>query len=350
MGDVSYLDTVGHTPLVRLNRSLPEEVAAAGVRVLCKMEMQNPGGSVKDRIAKAMIEKAEADGQLKPGGTVVEYTSGNTGIGLAMVCAAKGYKCIIIMPQLPPFHERYTICRQFGADVHLTPPARGFPGLRAYAEELLAANPDYFCTNQFTNDANPEIHYNTTGPEIWEQAGEKVDVFVGGVGTGGTIRGAGRFLKDKNPDLQVFAVEPTESRVHIGADHSPHSILGIGAGVPTHFLETLEPGAPLVQGPRGHVTEFLHASSADAIEWAKRLCTMEGMMIGPSSGAAVKAAMDVARRPESAGKTIVVLLASHGIRYCAHPLWADVQAEAAQALPTPPNMDKDGDLLLWKSN
>eukprot|EP00192_Tetraselmis_astigmatica_P015663 CAMPEP_0117664804 /NCGR_PEP_ID=MMETSP0804-20121206/9436_1 /TAXON_ID=1074897 /ORGANISM="Tetraselmis astigmatica, Strain CCMP880" /LENGTH=167 /DNA_ID=CAMNT_0005472103 /DNA_START=154 /DNA_END=654 /DNA_ORIENTATION=- len=167
MGDMSYLDTIGNTPMVRLSRGLPERCRAA--RVLCKMEMQNPGGSVKDRIALSMIEQAEKDGILKPGGTVVEYTSGNTGIGLAMVCAAKGYKCIIVMPQLPAFHERYVICRQFGAEVHLTAPGMGFPALRTYTEDLVAKNPFYVLANQFFNEANPKAHYTTTGPEIWEQ-------------------------------------------------------------------------------------------------------------------------------------------------------------------------------------
>mmetsp|Transcript_18412 Transcript_18412/g.46645 ORF Transcript_18412/g.46645 Transcript_18412/m.46645 type:complete len:355 (+) Transcript_18412:181-1245(+) len=345
----SYLETIGNTPLVRLERALPEEVRANGATILCKMEMQNPGGSIKDRIAKSMIETAEAEGKLKPGGTVVEYTSGNTGIGLAMVCAAKGYKCIIIMPQLPPFQERYTICRQFGAEVHLTAPAKGFPGLRAYTESLMAANPDYFLANQFYNQANPDIHYATTGPEIWEQTGGKMDYFIAGVGTGGTVAGAGRFLTEKNPDIKVMAVEPTESRVHVGAQHAPHTILGIGPGVATHFLESLAPGAPLVEGPRGHVSEFLHTNSSQAIEWAQRMAQMEGMMVGPSSGAVISAAMAVAARPESAGKTFVVMCASHGIRYTAHPLWAELKDEACRALPSQPNMDKEADVLLWDS-
>jgi cysteine synthase A len=214
MEEISLLDTVGRTPMVRIQKMLPE--AARHARVLVKLEMQNPGGSIKDRIAKSIIEKAEAEGKLLPGGTVVEGTSGNTGIGLAMVCAAKGYRCIIVMPQLPTFLERYIICRQFGAEVHLTAPGKGFAGIMEHYKQLLAENPSYFGSDQFGNDANPAIHRATTGPEVWEQAGGKVDFFIHGVGTGGTLAGAGGYLKSMNTDTKVICVEPSNARVHVG--------------------------------------------------------------------------------------------------------------------------------------
>ncbi len=177
MTDTSIIDTIGKTPLVRVGRVLTAEAKANDARILIKLEMQNPGGSIKDRIAKAMLEDAERRGTLKPGMTVVEYTSGNTGIGIAMICAAKGYKCIICMPQLPPFEERYIVCRMFGADVHLTAPAKGMPGLKEYTEDLVSKGDDFFLVNQFYNEANPKVHYETTGPEIWEQSGEHVWFF-----------------------------------------------------------------------------------------------------------------------------------------------------------------------------
>lgn len=351
MTDMNILDTIGATPLVRVNRVLTPAAKANNVRILIKLEMQNPGGSIKDRIAKNMIETAEKDGSLQPGMTVVEYTSGNTGIGLAMICAAKGYKCIIIMPQMPSFEERYIVCRMFGADVHLTAPAKGMPGMKVYTEELIAKNAgSYFLANQFYNEANPRIHYETTGVEIWEQSGECVDYFVTGVGTGGTAMGVGKYLVEKNPNCKVVCVEPTESRVHLGASHSPHTILGIGAGIPTNFLTNLAPDQPYEEGPRGHVSEFLSATSDESVEWATKLANTEGIMVGPSSGATFKVAMDLAARPEAKGKTIVVIAASHGIRYTAHPLWKTAKAEAVKALPKPPNTSKDCDTLLWDSS
>jgi len=348
--DKTLLDTVGNTPLVRVERVLPAEAKANDVRVLCKLEMQNPGGSVKDRIALNLIADAEKKGLLRPGMTVVEYTSGNTGIGLAMVCAAKGYKCIIAMPQIPTFKERYIICRMFGAEVYLSAPAKGLPGLKDYVEELVKGNDTYFLTNQFHNEANPAIHYETTGPEIWKQSGERVDYFVTGVGTGGTATGAGKYLTEMNPNCKVVCVEPTESRVHVGEEHSPHGILGIGAGVPTHFLTNLAPEQPLGPGPRGHVSEFASCSTNEAVSWATQLATMEGLMVGPTSGATFKVAMDLAKRPEAKGKTIVVICASHAIRYTDHPLWKPLMEEAEKALPKPPNMSKDADTILWKSS
>lgn len=216
----SYLDTIGNTPMVKLEKMLPKTCKAKAVYV--KMEMQNPGGSIKDRIAKSIIETAEKEGNLKPGMTVVEATSGNTGIGLAMVCAAKGYKCVIIMPQVPPMSERYMIARQFGAEVILTAPAMGIKGcMQAYNDLIASDKSKYFGANQFKNPANPEIHYATTGPEVWEQTGGAVDVFIHGIGTGGTVSGTGKFLKEKKPEVKVVAIEPSNARVHIGDPPRP---------------------------------------------------------------------------------------------------------------------------------
>jgi cysteine synthase A len=349
-----YLSTIGDTPMIKLSKMLPAESKAKAVYV--KMEMQTPGGSIKDRIAKNIIETAEKEGKLKPGMTVVEATSGNTGIGLAMVSAAKGYKCVVIMPQVPPMAERYMIGRQFGADIILTAAGLGIKGcLKAY-DELIASDPSkYFGANQFQNPANPEVHYRTTGPEVFAQTGGAVDIFVHGIGTGGTISGAGKFLKEKKPSCQVVAIEPSNARVHVGMPPAPHTIVGIGAGIPTHFLSMPTDGAgkpvPLSEPTPipGVVDEWAHASQEEAIEFAKAACEKEGMMVGPSAGAALKVACDIATRPESAGKTVVVVCASHGIRYAAHPLWAAVKKEAEQALPKPPNMDKTIDCIQWDS-
>ena len=260
----NYLSTIGNTPMLKLGKMLPEKCKAKAVYV--KLEMQNPGGSIKDRIAKNMLEEAEASGKLKPGMTVVEGTSGNTGIGLAMACAAKGYKCIIIMPQVPPMFERYIIARQFGAEVMLTAPAKGFSGLLNAFKTLTESDPaKYFPVNQFYNMDNPAAHYATTGPEVWAQTGGSVDYFIHGVGTGGTISGAGKFLKEKNSQLKILAIEPTNGRVHVGETPSgPHSIVGIGAGVKTHFLAADKDDQfvnPAI------VDEWAHASSEEAIEY-----------------------------------------------------------------------------------
>jgi len=343
----TYLETIGQTPLVKINRMLPPEAQHA--TVLCKLEMQNPGGSIKDRIALHMIEQAEAAGTLKPGMTVVEGTSGNTGIGLAMVCAAKGYKCIIIMPQVPAMQERVMIIRQFGGDVHLTAAGLGIKGVLKHYEELLAAEPaTYFGTAQFTNLDNPAAHVKTTGPEIWEQTNGTVDYFIHGVGTGGCIKGTGEYLKARKPSVKVVAIEPEEARVHIGAPPKPHPIVGIGAGIVTHFFGL---GGKALDGPvpiEGVIDEWACASGDEAVATAKKAAALEGIMCGPSAGAALKVACEVASRPEAKGKTIVVILASHGIRYTAHPLWAAVKKEAVAHLPAPPNTDKDIELVQAK--
>lgn len=344
----TYLETIGQTPLVQLRRMLPATAQAA--TVLVKLEMQNPGGSIKDRIALNMIEAAERSGQLKPGMTVVEMTSGNTGIGLAMVCAAKGYACIIIMPQVPAMLERYMTCRQFGAEVHLTAAGLGFGGVAKHYEELVQSDPmKYWGGNQFKNPDNPEAHVKTTGPEIWEQTAGAVDIFIHGIGTGGCIKGTGQFLKSKKSSVKVIAIEPSEARVHVGAPPKPHPIVGIGAGIVTHFFgldsKPLSEPAPI----EGVIDEWAHASGVECVDYAKKAASLEGMMVGPSAGAALKVAIEVASRPESKGKTIVVICPSHGIRYTAHPLWSGVKEEGLAALPSPPNMDKDVVPLQWNS-
>jgi len=341
----SYLDTVGKTPLVAINSVLTEEAKHA--TVLCKLEMQNPGGSIKDRIAMKMVEDAEKSGKLKPGMTVIEPTSGNTGIGVAMVCAAKGYKCIIVMPQVPPMLERVMICRMFGAEVRLTCPGKGFKGLLEHVHGQIAKEPDkYYFPNQFSNESNPDAHYDTTGKEIWEQTSGDVDIFIHGIGTGGCISGVGKYLKEKKESVKVIAIEPSNARVHVGEAMNPHTIVGLAPGMPSEFLT----GPFENEDARGVVDEWAHCHQDDAVVWAKKACSKEGMMIGPSAGAALKVAIDVASRPDSKGKTIVVVFSSHGIRYTAHPLWKEVKAEAISALPVPPNMNKEAPTLLWSSD
>ena len=253
----SYLETIGNTPLVKLGKCLPKECKAA--RVLAKLEMCNPGGSLKDRIALNMIEKAEREGLIKPGETtLVDFTSGNTGIGEAMVAAAKGYKCIIVMPQVPPMFERYIICRQFGAEVHLLNPTIGGMAFVKYTKEL-ASKPNHWYIGQMENEANPAAHVDNTGPEIWSQAGAAVDFFVHGIGTGGCIAGVGKFLKEKNPECKVIALEPSEARVHTGAPMGKHGIVGWMPGFHSNFLEGAgKPAAELSDAPRGVVDEWGH--------------------------------------------------------------------------------------------
>lgn len=342
----NVIGCIGNTPMVKLNR-IAEGTQAA--KVLVKLEMQNPGGSVKDRIAMSMIEDAEKKGLITPGKTtVIEYTSGNTGIGLAMVCAAKGYPCIIVMPQLPAMRERYMICRKFGAEVRLTAGAKGVAGMRTYVEELLKSHPEYWCPRQFENPANPQVHVDTTGPEIWEQTAGQIDILVAGAGTGGTVSALGRFLKEKNPNIKIICVEPTESRILVGEQHKMHSIVGIGAGILLPFIQNLAPDQPWQEGPRGAIDEFLHCSSADAVVFANKLAKLEGLLVGPSAGAACKVALEVANRPESKGKTIVAIFASSGIRYTTHGLWNSEREESVAAAPAPPNMDPEP-LHRWTS-
>lgn len=342
----SVTDLIGATPMVKLNRVAP----AGGATVLLKLEMQNPGGSIKDRIALSMIEEAEKRGELKPGMTIVEATSGNTGIGLSMVAAAKGYKTIIVMPQVPAMAERYMSCKKFGAEVHLTGVDKDdmsgtFAWLLEYSKRLVAERDDYWAPDQFWTEDNPKVHYECTGPEIWDQSGG-CDVFVAGIGTGGTLAGAGKFLKEKG--CSIVAVEPTESRASVGEPANIHGVVGIGAGFVVPLIEGLEPGKKAEPGPRGHVDEFAHASTPESIAFANRLAAEEGLLVGPTSGAVVKVCCDIAARPDMAGKTVVGIVASSGIRYVKHPMWEAERTEADAALPVPPLIEGPLDLR-WKS-
>ncbi len=298
MATVGHVETlIGGTPLVDLSFMVDGKA-----RLLGKYEATNPGGSVKDRIAKAMIDAAEQDGSLKPGGTIIEPTSGNTGVGLAMLAAARGYRMILVMPETMSV-ERRKLAASYGADIVLTPGAEGMKGAVARAEEIHAQTPDSIIAGQFVNPANPRIHYQTTGPEIWEATEGTIDVIVAGVGTGGTISGTAKFLKEKNPHVKAVAVEPAESQVLAGKPSGPHRIQGIGAGfVPDTYDATV-------------VDEIIPVLSGDAIETKKLLAQKAGLLVGISSGAATTAALELAQRPELAGKTIVFILPDTGERY-----------------------------------
>jgi len=356
-GLAGYVDNVteliGTTPMVRLHKVV--DGVDPSTKVLVKLEMQNPGGSVKDRIALSMIEEAEKRGEISPDKTtIVEATSGNTGIGLAMVAAAKGYKCIIVMPQVPSMYERYILVRKFGCEVHLTSVLQtDFPktiaNLIGYSTDLVKNNENYWTPSQFDSDDNPLAHSTGTAPEIWEQTGGQVDAFIAGAGTGGTINGAGQYLKAKNPNCHVVLVEPTEARVLVGAEGGMHGVVGIGANLQLPLIEKLAPGQPWAEGPRGCIDEFMHASTPESVMWANRVAAEEGLLVGPSSGAAIKVAIDVAKRPEMKGKTIVALQASSAIRYVSHPMWEAQKLEGAAALPVPPDLDTEFPIVRWKS-
>lgn len=302
----SVTELVGHTPLLELRRMEKENDAKA--RVVVKLELFNPAGSVKDRIAKGMIEAAEREGLLKEGFVIVEPTSGNTGIGLASIAAAKGYRIILTMPETMSV-ERRNILRAYGAELVLTEGAKGMKGAIAKAEELAAGIPDSFQPGQFINRVNPIVHRSTTGPEIWEDSDGKVDIFVAGVGTGGTVSGVGQFLKSMNPDLKVVAVEPDGSPVLSEGHAGPHRIQGIGAGFVPDVLDT------------GIYDEVIRVRDEDAFETGRAVARKEGVLVGISSGAAVWAALQLARRPENEGKTIVALLADTGERYLSSPMF-----------------------------
>ncbi|MBE7558785.1 cysteine synthase A [bacterium] len=293
----SILDLVGDTAVVRLNRLSPEN----GATIWGKMESQNPAYSVKDRICKSMIEAAERDGLLKPGGTIVEPTSGNTGIGLAMVAAVKGYRLILTMPETMSV-ERRNLLKAFGAEVVLTEGPLGMKGAIAKAEEILAEHPDYFMPQQFNNPANPEIHRKTTAEEIWQQLDGKVDVIVAGVGTGGTVTGVGEVLKKRKPDLRVFTVEPQDSPVLSGGSPGPHKIQGMGAGFVPKVLNT------------GVYEEVIRVSNQDAMNTSRRLAREEGILAGISSGANVWASIQVAQRFPK-GTNLVTIICDTGERY-----------------------------------
>lgn len=299
---------IGKTPLLELTNI--EKKFALKAKILAKLEYLNPAGSVKDRIAKAMIDAAEASGQLKPDSVIIEPTSGNTGIGLASVAAARGYRIIIVMPETMSV-ERRQLMKAYGAELVLTEGAKGMKGAIARADELAREIPNAFVTGQFVNPANPKAHFETTGPEIWEDTDGRVDYFVAGVGTGGTITGTGRFLKSKNPDVRVVAVEPASSAVLSTGVVGAHKIQGIGAGFVPEVLDTKI------------YDEIIPVSNDDAFATGKEVGKNEGVLVGISSGAALWAAIELAKRPENEGKTIVVLLPDTGDRYLSTPLFAD---------------------------
>ena len=299
---------IGKTPLLELTHIEKQENLQA--RLLAKLEYFNPAGSVKDRVAKAMIDDAEAKGLLKPGSVIIEPTSGNTGIGLASVAAARGYRIIIVMPETMSV-ERRQLMKAYGAELVLSDGAQGMKGAIAKAEELAAVTPGAFIPGQFVNPANPAAHKATTGPEIWQDTDGKVDIFVAGVGTGGTITGTGEYLKSQNPHVKVVAVEPASSPVLSKGTAGPHKIQGIGAGFVPEVLDTKI------------YDEVIAVENDDAVAAAKQVGKAEGVLVGISSGAAVWAGIQLAKRPENQGKTIVVLLPDTGDRYLSTPLFAD---------------------------
>jgi cysteine synthase A len=300
-------DLIGNTPLVELNRY--SKFRGVETPIIAKVEFFNPGGSVKDRIGLAMIEAAEKDGKLKPGATIIEPTSGNTGVGLALVSAIKGYKLILTMPETMSV-ERRNLVKAYGAEVRLTSGKDGMPGAIKAAEELRDVTPGSVILEQFENPANPKKHYETTGQEVWNDTDGKVDIFIAGVGTGGTVSGIGKALKEKNPNIKIIAVEPLSSPVLHGGASGPHKIQGIGAG----FI-------PRTYNP-DFVDEVFDVENDDAILAGRQLAQQEGLLVGISSGAAAFAATEIAKRPENKGKTIVTLLPDTGERYLSTVLYA----------------------------
>ena len=301
-------DLIGGTPILKLNNYIALNELPANI--YAKLEYFNPAGSVKDRIAKAMIDDAEAKGALKPGAVIIEPTSGNTGIGLAAVAASKGYRIILTMPETMSV-ERRNLLKAYGAELVLTDGAKGMKGAIAKAEELAQQIEGGFIPSQFTNSANPTAHFNTTGPEIWEDTDGKVDIFVAGVGTGGTVSGVGKYLKSKNPNVKVVAVEPAGSPVLSKGVAGPHKIQGIGAGFVSETLDTKI------------YDEIIAVENEDAFATGRTLARKEGLLVGISSGAAVYAATQLAKRPENKGKNIVVLLPDTGDRYLSTPMFAE---------------------------
>ena len=301
-------DLIGGTPLLELTNY--EKANELNAKIYAKLEYFNPAGSVKDRIAKAMLDDAEEKGLLKPGAVIIEPTSGNTGIGLASVAASRGYKVILTMPETMSV-ERRNLLKAYGAELVLTEGAKGMPGAIAKAKELAEQTPNSYIPSQFTNPANPAVHLKTTGPEIWADTDGKVDIFVAGVGTGGTLSGVGAYLKSQNPNVKVVAVEPATSPVLSGGKAGPHKIQGIGAGFVPDTLNT------------GIYDEIFPVQNEDAFATGRALARSEGVLVGISSGAAVYAAAQLAKRPENAGKVIVALLPDTGERYLSTPMFAD---------------------------
>ena len=301
-------DLIGSTPLLELTNY--EKANELNAKIYAKLEYFNPAGSVKDRIAKAMLDDAEEKGLLKPGAVIIEPTSGNTGIGLASVAASRGYKVILTMPETMSV-ERRNLLKAYGAELVLTEGAKGMPGAIAKAKELAEQTPNSYIPSQFTNPANPAVHLKTTGPEIWADTDGKVDIFVAGVGTGGTLSGVGAYLKSQNPNVKVVAVEPASSPVLSGGKAGPHKIQGIGAGFVPDTLNT------------DIYDEILPVQNEDAFATGRALARSEGVLVGISSGAAVFAAAQLAKRPENAGKVIVALLPDTGERYLSTPMFAD---------------------------
>lgn len=301
-------DLIGGTPLLELTNY--EKANELNAKIYAKLEYFNPAGSVKDRIAKAMLDDAEEKGLLKPGAVIIEPTSGNTGIGLASVAASRGYKVILTMPETMSV-ERRNLLKAYGAELVLTEGAKGMPGAIAKAKELAEQTPNSYIPSQFTNPANPAVHLKTTGPEIWADMDGKVDIFVTGVGTGGTLSGVGAYLKSQNPNVKVVAVEPATSPVLSGGKAGPHKIQGIGAGFVPDTLNT------------DIYDEILPVQNEDAFATGRALARSEGVLVGISSGAAVFAAAQLAKRPENAGKVIVALLPDTGERYLSTPMFAD---------------------------
>ena len=310
MSDIkkSFSDLIGNTPLYAAEKFAAK--AGANAQVLAKLEYFNPAGSVKDRIANAMINEAEKSGALKPGATIIEPTSGNTGIGLAAVAASRGYRIILTMPETMSV-ERRNILKAYGAEIVLTQGVKGMKGAIERARELAAEIPNSFIPGQFENPANPEAHRKTTGPEIWRDTDGKVDFFVAGVGTGGTVSGTGEYLKSQNPDVKIVAVEPADSPVLAGGKPGPHKIQGIGAGFVPQTLNTKI------------YDDIFEVQNDDAFAAAKLIAKHEGILVGISSGAALHAALELAKKPENAGKTIVALLPDSGDRYYSTTLFAD---------------------------
>ena len=299
---------IGKTPLLELSHI--EKAEKLEAKLLAKLEYFNPAGSVKDRIAKAILDDAEASGKLKPDSVIIEPTSGNTGIGLASVAAARGYRIIIVMPDTMSV-ERRQLMKAFGAELVLTEGAKGMKGAIAKADELAKEIPNSFVPGQFVNPANPKAHYETTGPEIWEDTDGKVDIFVAGVGTGGTVTGIGTYLKSKNPNVKIVAVEPADSPVLSGGQPGPHKLQGIGAGFVPSVLNT------------GIYDEIFTVTTDQAFTTGRLIAHKEGILVGITSGAALYAAAQIAKRPENAGKTVVALLPDSGDRYLSTPMFAE---------------------------